>query len=144
MIAAGAEDAADRARKAVLAAELRDQPVPGRCRDGDRGLLRLPRQPLAVAGRRLRRLVPDCAWPARTRGSTPATTPAWLTCTRRWAACAPSCRPPRGRRTGATPTTAWKTSGSGSATGPWAQGLARVTDADRELISHLLTGNLDT
>jgi hypothetical protein len=28
--------------------------------------------------------------------------------------------------------------------GLWAQGLSRVTDADRELIGHLLTGALDT
>jgi hypothetical protein len=28
--------------------------------------------------------------------------------------------------------------------GPWAQALARVTDADREIVSHLLTGSLDT
>jgi hypothetical protein len=28
--------------------------------------------------------------------------------------------------------------------GLWAQGLSRVTDADRELIDHLLTGALDT
>ena len=27
--------------------------------------------------------------------------------------------------------------------GPWAQALAQVTGADRELVSHLLTGTLD-
>ena len=76
VIAAGAEDAAGRARKAVLAAELRDQPDPGRRRDSDRGLLRHPRQPLAGRGRRLRRLVPDVpGLPERPRSPRPPSPP---------------------------------------------------------------------
>jgi hypothetical protein len=42
------------------------------------------------------------------------------------------------------PTLAWPTSKHKLGDGLWAQALSRVTDADRELIDHLLTGALDT
>ena len=143
MIAAGAEDAADRARKAVLAAELRDQPVPG---DAE----------TATA---------DCSsyhdspYPSPDGGCGAS----FLTCL----AC-PNARVHPGHHPrlahlhealaslrSVLPPAAWAADWRDAydrledlrqrlGDGPWAQGLARVTDADRELISHLLTGTLDT
>ena len=85
------------------------------------------------------------ALPARTRGSTLATTRGWLIFTRRWGACGPSCHLP------ATWAAEWRDAHDRLedlrqrvGEGPWAHGLARVTDADREVITHLLTGSLDT
>ena len=59
VIAAGAEDAAGRARKAVLAAELRDQPDPGDAETATAACSGTRDSPWPAAGRRLRRLVPD-------------------------------------------------------------------------------------
>ena len=142
VIAAGAEDAAGRARKVVLAAQLRDPPGSRRRRDSDRGLLRLLRQPLAVAGRRLRRIVPDLPGLPERAG------PSW--------ASSPPCPPARGAGQPAVRAAACRLGGGLArllrpagrpkaeprrrALGP---GLAQVTDADRQIIGHLLTGNLD-
>ncbi|MGH3195736.1 MAG: hypothetical protein ACRDRJ_34240 [Streptosporangiaceae bacterium] len=143
VIAAGAEDAADRARKAVLVARLRDKPVPG---DAE----------TATA---------DCSayhdspYPSPDGGCGAS----FLTCL----AC-PNARVHPGHHPrlahlhealaslrSVLPPAAWAADWRDAhdrledlrqrlGDGPWAQGLARVTDADRELINHLLTGTLDT
>jgi hypothetical protein len=110
-------------------------------RDSHRGLLQLPRQPLPVAGRRLRRVVPDVpGLPERTSPSRP---PPRLAHLHEALASLRSVLPPA----------AWAADWRDAhdrlddlrqrlGDGPWAQALARVTDADRELVSHLLTGVL--
>ena len=141
-IAAGAEDAAARARSAVLIAQMRDAPVPRGRRDSHRGLLQLPRQPLPVAGRRLRRLVPDVpGLPERagpSRAPSPPRPPAR-------GAGQPALRPAPGRLGGGLarcPRPPGRPPAAAGRRAAGAQGLARVTDADRELVSHLLTGAL--
>ena len=141
VIAAGAEDAADRARKAVLAAELRDQPDP---RDAETATA-------ACSG------VRDSPWPAPDGGCGAS----FLMCL----AC-PNARVHPGHHPrlahlhqalaslrSVLPPAAWAADWCDAhdrledlkeriGHGPWAQAMAQVTDADRELISHLLTGNL--
>ena len=142
VIASGAEDAAGRARKAVLAARLRDQPAPG---DAE----------TATA---------DCSDP----GGSPWPSPdggcgaSFLACL----AC-PNARVhpghhPRlahlhealGSLRSVLPPAAWAADWRDAherledlrdrvGGGPWAQGLARVTSADREIVARLLTGDLD-
>jgi hypothetical protein len=142
VIAAGAEDAADRARKAVLAAKLRDQPDPGD----------------------VETVTADCSnfrdspWPAPDGGCGAS----FLMCL----AC-PNARVHPGHHPrlahlhealaslrSVLPPAVWAADWRDACDrledlrkriggGPWAQALARVTDADRELISHLLTGSLD-
>ena len=143
VIAAGAEDAAGRARKAVLAAGLRDRPAPGTPRRRPR-TAPIRRQPLAVAGRRLRRLVPGLpGLPERAGPSWPPSPPRASA----RGAGQPALRP-AARRLGSglarRPRAAGRPQGTGLGGGPWAQGLARVTGADREIVAHLLTGDLDT
>jgi hypothetical protein len=143
VIAAGAEDAAGRCRKAVLAAQLRERPVPG-----DAGTV-----------------TADCSayhdspWPSPGGGCRAS----FLTCL----AC-PSARVRPGHHPrlahlhealaslrSVLPPAAWAADWRDAhdrlqdlrqrvGEGPWAQALARVTDADRELVSCLLTGSLDT
>ena len=140
VIAAGAEDAAGRARKAVLAAELRDQPVPGDAETATADCSGSRRQPLAVAGRRLRRLVPDLpGLPERAGPSRPPPPPRPPA----RGAGQPALRPAArrlGRGLARRPRPPGRPQGSRLGDGPWAQGLARVTDADREIVTHLLTG----
>jgi hypothetical protein len=82
------------------------------------------------------------AWPVLARGSTPATTPAWPTCTR-----LASLR-------SVLPSAAWVADWRDAhdrledlrervGDGSWNQALARVTDSDREIVTHLLNGVLD-
>ena len=142
VIAAGAEDAAGRARKAVLAAQLRDRPAPG---DAE----------TATA---------DCSGP----GDSPWPSPdggcgaSFLACL----AC-PNARVhpghhPRlahlhealGSLRSVLPPAAWAADWRDACEcledlrdrvgdGPWSQALARVTSADREIVTRLLTGDLD-
>ena len=142
VIAAGAEDAAGRARKAVLAAQLRDRPAPG---DAE----------TATA---------DCSDP----GGSPWPSPdggcgaSFLACL----AC-PNARVhpghhPRlahlhealGSLRSVLPPAAWAADWRDPCErledlrdrvggGPWAEGLARVTSDDREIVTRLLTGDLD-
>jgi hypothetical protein len=143
VIAAGAEDAADRAHKAVLAAELRDRSVPGD----------------------IETATADCSsfydspWPAPDGGCGAS----FLICL----ACLNARIHP-----GHHPRLAHLHEALGSLRSVlspavwaahwrdtydrledlkqrlgerlWAQGLSRVTDADREIITHLLTGSLDS
>jgi len=142
VIAAGAEDAAGRARRAVLAAELRDQPDPG---DAETATA-------ACCGFR------DSPWPAPGGGCGAS----FLMCL----AC-PNARVHPGHHPrlahlhealaslrSVLPPAAWAAGWRDAhdrledlkeriGRGPWAQAMALVTDADRELVSHLLTGNLD-
>ncbi len=145
VIAAGAEDAADRCHKAVLAAQLRERPVPGDAAT----------------------VTADCSayhdspWPSP--GGCRASFLTCLTCL----AC-PSARVHPGHHPrlahlhealaslrSVLPPAAWAADWRDAhdrlqdlrqrvGEGPWAQALARVTDADRELVSCLLTGSLDT
>jgi hypothetical protein len=142
VIASGAENAAGRAGKAVLAARLRDRPAPG---DAE----------TATA---------DCSGP----GDSPWPSPdggcgaSFLACL----AC-PNARVhpghhPRlahlhealGSLRSVLPSAAWAADWRDACErredlrdqvgdGPWAHALARVTSADREIVTHLLTGNLD-
>ena len=142
VIAAGAEDAADRARRAVLAAGLRDQPDPGDA------------ETATAACSSFR----DSPWPAPDGGCGAS----FLMCL----AC-PNARVHPGHhprlahlhealaslRSVLAPASwaaDWRDAHDRledlkERIGPWswAQAIARVTDADRELVSHLLTGNLD-
>jgi hypothetical protein len=142
VIAAGAEDAAGRARRAVLAAGLRDQPDPG---DAETATA-------ACSG------VRDSPWPAPGGGCGAS----FLMCL----AC-PNARVHPGHHPrlahlhealaslrSVLPPAAWAADWRDAhdrledlkeriGDRPWAQAVAQVTDADRELISHLLTGNLD-
>jgi len=141
VIAAGAEDAADRARRAVLIAQIRDQPAPG---DAE----------TATA---------DCSsyhdspYPSPDGGCGAS----FLTCL----AC-PNARIHPGHHPrlahlhealanlrSVLPPAAWAADWRDAhdrldnlrqrlGNGLWAQSLAQVTDADRELVSHLLTGTL--
>jgi hypothetical protein len=143
VIAAGAEDAAERARRAVLGADLRGQPVPG---DAE----------TATA---------DCSgyhnspYPSPDGGCAAS----FLMCL----AC-PNARIHPGHHPrlahlhealdslrSVLPRGAWSADWRDPyerledlrdrlGAGPWAQALDKVTDADRELISHLLTGALDS
>jgi hypothetical protein len=143
VIAAGAEDAADRCRQAVLAAQLRERPAPGD----------------------VETVTADCSayhdspWPSPGGGCGAS----FLTCL----AC-PSARVRPGHHPrlaclhealaslrSVLPPAAWAADWRDACgrlhdlrqrvgEGPWAQALARVTDADREIVSHLLTGSLDT
>lgn len=143
VIAAGAEDAADRAHQAVLAAELRDRPVPGDV------------ETATAACRSFR----DSPWPSPDGGCGAS----FLICL----AC-PNARihpghHPRlahlhealGSLRSVLPPGTWTGEWRDAhdrledlrqrvGEGPWAQALARVTDADRDVITHLLTGSLDT
>jgi hypothetical protein len=141
VIAAGAEDAADRARKTVMAAHLRERPVPGNVET-------------ATA---------DCsAW-----HDSPYPSPgggcgaSFLTCL----AC-PNARVHPGHHArlahlhealaslrSVLPPAAWAADWRDAhgrledlrqriGEGPWTRALAQVTGADRELIGHLLTGSL--
>jgi hypothetical protein len=142
VIAAGAEDAADRARSTVLAAQLRDRPDPG---DVDT-------------------VTADCSayhdspWPSADGGCGAS----FLMCL----AC-PNARihpghHPRlahlhealGSLRSVLPPAAWAADWRDAhdrledlrqqiGDRPWAQALAQVTGSDRELIGHLLTGTLD-
>ncbi len=141
VIAAGAEDAADRARRAVLIAQIRDQPAPG---DAE----------TATA---------DCSsyhdspYPSPDGGCGAS----FLTCL----AC-PNARIHPGHHPrlahlhealanlcSVLPPDAWAADWRDAhdrldnlrqrlGNGLWVQSLAQVTDADRELVSHLLTGTL--
>ena len=142
VIAAGAEDAAGRARKAVLAAQLRNRPAPG---DAE----------TATA---------DCADP----GGSPWPSPGGG-CGASFLAClaCPNARVHPGHhprlaylhealgslRSVLTPA-AWAADWRDAherledlrgrvGGGPWAEGLARVTSDDREIVTRLLTGDLD-
>jgi hypothetical protein len=142
VIAAGAEDAAGRARKAFLAARLRDRPAPG---DAE----------TATA---------DCSDP----GDSPWPSPdggcgaSFLACL----AC-PNARVHPGHHPrlahlhealaslrSVLPPAAWAADWRDACErledlrdrvggGPWSQGLARVTSDDREIVARLLTGDLD-
>jgi hypothetical protein len=142
VIAAGAEDAAGRARKAALTAVLRDRPAPG---DAE----------TATA---------DCADP----GGSPWPSPGGG-CGASFLAClaCPNARVHPGHhprlaylhealgslRSVLTPA-AWAADWRDAherledlmtrvGGGPWAEGLARVTSDDREIVTRLLTGDLD-
>ncbi|MGH3122007.1 MAG: hypothetical protein ACRDNT_20945 [Streptosporangiaceae bacterium] len=142
VIAAGAEDAAGRARRTVLAARLRDQPGPGD----------------------IETATTDCSgyhdspWPSREGGCGAS----FLMCL----AC-PNARVHPGRHPrlahlhealgslrSVLPPAAWAADWRDShdrledlrqriGEGPWALALARVTETDRALVGHLLTGALD-
>jgi hypothetical protein len=142
VIAAGAEDAAGRARRAVLAAGLRDQPDPG---DAETATA-------ACSG------VRGSPWPAGDGGCGAS----FLMCL----AC-PNARVHPGHRPrlahlhealaslrSVLPPAAWAADWRDAhdrledlkeriGDGPWAQAVAQVTDADRAIVGHLLTGNLD-
>jgi hypothetical protein len=141
VIAAGAEDAADRCRKAVLVARLRDQPVPGDIETATADCSAYD----------------DSPWPSPDGGCGAS----FLMCL----AC-PNARVhpghhPRlahlrealgGLRSVLSPAV-WAADWRNAyerlddlrervGEGPWAQALAGVTRADREIVSHLLTGTL--
>jgi hypothetical protein len=142
VIAAGAEDAADRARKAVLAAELREQPSP---EDAETAIA-------ACSG------FDDSPWPSADGGCGAS----FLMCL----AC-PNARVHPGHHPrlahlhqalaslrSVLPPAAWAAGWRDAhdrledlrqrlGNGPWTQALSQVTDADREIITHLLTGVLD-
>lgn len=142
VIAAGAEDAADRAREAVLVAELRDAPVPGDvetatadCRDYD-----------------------DGPYPSAEGDGCGASFLMCLGCEN--ARVHPGHHPrlaqlhrALGGLHSALPPGIWQTDWEDTHTrlenlkiklgdGQWAQALDRVTDADCEMIDFLLTGDL--
>jgi hypothetical protein len=142
VIAAGAEDATDRARKAVLSAQVRDQPTPG---DAE----------TATA---------DCSspndspWPSPDGGCGAS----FL-----WCLACPCARVHPGHHPrlahlhealtslrSVLPPAAWVADWRDAhdrledlrgqvGDGQWNQALARVTDADREIVTHLLYGVLD-
>jgi hypothetical protein len=142
VIAVGAEDAADHARKAVLAAELRDQPDPG---DAETATA-------ACSGTQ------GSPWPAGDGGCGAS----FLMCL----AC-PNARVHPGHHPrlahlhealaslrSVLPPAAWAADWRDAhdrledlkeqvGHGPWTQATAQVTDADRAIVSHLLTGDLD-
>ncbi|MGW6941161.1 hypothetical protein ACWGF3_19475 [Streptomyces xanthophaeus] len=143
VIAAGAEDAADRARKAVLVAQMRDAHAPGDvetatadCADFDHG-----------------------PYPAPDGGCGAS----FLMCLGCENARVHPGHHPRlvhlhqslNSLRSVLPPTAWEADWSETyarledlqrkvGDGPWKQALAQVTDADRALIDLLLTGSLDT
>ena len=142
VIAAGAEEAAGRARKAVLAAGLRNQPDPG---DAETATA-------ACSGTR------GSPWPAGDGGCGAS----FLMCL----AC-PNARVHPGHHPrlahlhealaslrSVLPSAAWTADWRDAhdrledlkeqvGHAGWAQAVARVTDADRAIVGHLLTGNLD-
>jgi hypothetical protein len=142
VIAAGAEDAAGRARKAVLAAELRDKPDPGH---GETATA-------ACSSSR------DSPWPAPDGGCGAS----FLMCL----AC-PNARVHPGHHPrlahlhealaslrSVLPAAAWAADWRDAhdrledlkeqiGDGPWAQARGRVTDGNRDLVSHLLNGDFD-
>jgi hypothetical protein len=141
-IAAGAEDAAARARSAVLIAQMRDAPAPG---DAE----------TATADCSSYR---DSPYPSPDGGCGAS----FLTCL----AC-PNARVHPGHHPrlahlhealaslrSVLPPAAWAADWRDACErledlrgqvgdGPWGHALARVTSADREIVTHLLTGNLD-
>ena len=142
MIASGAEDAAGRAHKAVLVAQLQDQPTPGDAETATADCYS----------------VRDSPWPSPDGGCGAS----FLFCL----AC-PNARVHPGHhprlshlhealaslRSVLSPA-AWATDWSDTydrledlrqqlGEGSWALSLTRVTSADREIIRHLLTGTLD-
>lgn len=143
VIAAGAEDAAGRARTAVLAAELRDQPDPGHAET--------PTAACSGTG--------SSPWPAPEGGCGAS----FLMCL----AC-PNARVHPGHHPrlahlhealaslrSVLPPAAWAADWRDACDrlddlkerigdGSWAQARARVTGADRDLISRLLNGDFDT
>jgi hypothetical protein len=142
VIAAGAEDAADHARKAVLVARLRHQPTPGD-------------EETATA---------DCSSPANSPWPSPdgGCGASFL-----WCLACPCARVHPGHHPrlahlhealaglrSVLPPAAWVADWRDAhdrledlreqvGDGPWSQALARVTDADREIVTHLLNGVLD-
>ncbi|WP_274919642.1 hypothetical protein [Streptomyces sp. WZ-12] len=143
VIAAGAEDAERRARAAVLVAQLRDEPAPGDvetatadCSDFDNGpypapdggcgasfLMCLGCENASVHPGHHPRLVHLHEALTNLRSVLP---------------------PPTWQEDWGDPHARLEDLKRKLGDGPWAQGLARVTDADRELIDLLLTGSLDT
>ena len=142
VIAAGAEDAAGRARKAVLAAQLRNRPAPGDAETAtadcsDPGGSPWPSPDGGCGASFLACLAcpnarvhpghhPRLAYLHEALGSlrsvlAPA---AWAA---DWRDAHERLEDLRGRVGG----------------GPWAEGLARVTSDDREIVTRLLTGDLD-
>jgi hypothetical protein len=142
VIAAGAEDAADRARKAVLNAQVRHQRAPG---DAE----------TATA---------DCSAP----GDSPWPSPdGGCGASFLWCLACPCARVHPGHHPrlahlhealaslrSVLPTAAWAADWRDAhdrledlservGDGPWNQALARVTDTDREIVAHLLQGALD-
>jgi hypothetical protein len=142
VIASGAEDAAGRAGKAVLAARLRDQAVPGDAETATADC--------SGSG--------DSPWPSPD-GGCGASFLACLACPN--ARVHPGHHPrlahlheALGSLRSVLPPAAWAAGWRDACErledlrgqvgdGPWAHGLARVTSADREIVTHLLTGNLD-
>jgi len=142
VIAAGAEDAAGCARKAVLAAELREQPSPGDVETATADCSGFH----------------DSPWPSRDGGCGAS----FLMCL----AC-PNARVHSGHHPrlahlhqalsslrSVLPPATWAAGWRDAydrledlrrrlGDRPWAQGLSRVTGADREIVAHLLTGALD-
>lgn len=141
VIAAGAEDAAGRARRAVLEARLRDRPAPGDAETATAD----------CAGYR------DSPWPSPDGGCGAS----FLTCLACPNARVHPAHHPRlahllealaGLRS-VLPPGAWAADWSDACDrledlrdrvgeGPWAAALAAVTAADREIVGHLLEGNL--
>jgi hypothetical protein len=141
VIAAGAEDAADRAGKAVLAAQIRERPDPGDAETATADCSSYE----------------DSPWPSPDGGCGAS----FLTCL----AC-PNARVHPGHHPrlahlhealaslrSVLPPGAWAADWRDAhdrledlrrqlGAGVWAQALARVTGTDRQLISHLLTGDL--
>jgi hypothetical protein len=132
VIAAGAEDAADRARIAMLEAELRDRPAPGDvetatadCSQGGCGASFLTC--LACPNARIHPgHHPRLAHLHEALGSLRPVLPA-ATWTADWGDAYGRLEDLR-QRVGE---------------GPWALGLSRVGDTDRDIITHLLAGSLD-
>ena len=116
VIAAGAEDAADRARKAVLVAEMRDQPAPGDAETATADCSGYHDSPYPSPDGGCGASFLTCLACPNARVH-PGHHPRLAHLHEALASLRPSCRPPPGQRTGATPTTAWTTSGSGWATG---------------------------
>ena len=143
VIAAGAEDATLRARKAVLAAELRDQPTAGDvetatadCSDYDNGPHPAPEGGcgasfLMCLGCQNARVHPGHhgrlahLHTALTNLRSALAPPVWQA---DWGETHERLEDLRDKL----------------GHGTWTQALSRVDDADRELIDHLLTGNFDT
>lgn len=143
VIAAGAEDAAGRARNAVLAARLRDQPVPGDVETATAGCSSYRNSPYPSLD-----------------GGCGASFLMCLACPN--AHVHPGHHPRLAHLHEALtslrsvlPPAVWAADWRDAhdrledlrqrlGGGLWAQGLSRVSDADREIIGHLLTGALDT
>jgi len=143
VIAAGAEDAADRAREAVLVAQLRDAPVPGDVQTATADCADFDRSPYPAPGGGCGASFLMCLGCENARVH-PGHHPRLVHLHRALINLRTVLPPPKWHAEWGDTHARLEDLKGKLGDGAWDQGLSRVTDTDRDLIDLLLTGSLDT